>query len=156
MGIPVLVAGQTVGGAIQGLSGAVWEERRYGDSGQLLTATFRDYLLLTAADIPTVEATSLGDTPCRLNPLGVKGVGERGITGMGTAVAHAVADALGPLGAKVTEDLRGVFGGGAPEKAVCFTSPLEHDDEPHSAGLPGNLRPLSGLVTLSLPQSNNT
>jgi carbon-monoxide dehydrogenase large subunit len=100
---PMLVEGQIIGGAVQGLSGALLEELRYDDSGQLLTATFMDYLLPTAADVPVVETHLLEDTPSQLNPLGVKGVGEGGIAGMGGAVANAVADALRPLGVKVTE-----------------------------------------------------
>jgi aerobic carbon-monoxide dehydrogenase large subunit len=91
---PLLAQGQVVGGAIQGLGECLLEEAVYDGDGQLRTATFADYGLLTAADTPeivTAEVTS----PSPLNPLGAKGVGEGGAIGTLPAVANAVADALG-------------------------------------------------------------
>jgi carbon-monoxide dehydrogenase large subunit len=100
---PLLAEGQIVGGAVRGIGGALLEELCYDASGQLLTASFMDYLIPTAAEVPDIEALVLEDTPSSLNPLGVKGAGEGGIVGMGGAVANAVADALRPLGVRLTQ-----------------------------------------------------
>ena len=70
------------------------------EAGQLRTASFADYKLLTAAEVPHAE-TAFVETPSPLNPLGAKGVGEAGAIGTPAAVANAVADALAPLGARV-------------------------------------------------------
>ena len=99
---PTLVEGQLVGGAVQGISGALREELVFDVEGQLLTGTLMDYSLPAAGDIGPVEALIFeSHTPS--NPLGAKGVGEGGISGSGAAVANAVADALRPLGARITE-----------------------------------------------------
>ena len=95
---PQTVTGQIQGGAVQGLGGALLEEFSYDSSGQLVTGSFMDYLLPTAAGIAELTLQRLERSPSPLNPLGVKGAGECGIAGMGGAVANAVADALGPEG----------------------------------------------------------
>lgn len=100
---PMIVEGQIVGGAVQGISGALLERLEYDSSGQLLSGTFMDYALPTAADCARVEAIVFEDQPTPSNPLGAKGVGEAGTSGAGAAIANAVADALRPLGARVTE-----------------------------------------------------
>ena len=92
---PAMVAGQIEGGVAQGLGGALLEELRYDDAGQLLTGSFMDYLLPGATDVPSIVHRDLGRSPSPRNPLGVKGAGEIGIAGIGGAVANAVADALG-------------------------------------------------------------
>ena len=92
---PVLVDGQIHGGAAQGLGGALLEEFLYDRSGQPLAATFMDYLMPTLDEMPVVEVLVTEDSPSPLNPLGVKGAGEGGITAVGAAIANAVADALG-------------------------------------------------------------
>jgi len=69
-------------------------------NGQPLSATFMDYLLPTAAEIPEVELVVCEDSPATTNPLGVRGAGEGGLTGAGAALVNAVRDALG--GATVT------------------------------------------------------
>jgi len=94
-----LVEGQLVGGMAQGLGGALLEEFRYADSGQPLSATFMDYLLPTAGEVPAVGTLIREDAPSPGNPLGVKGAGEGGTTGVAAAVASAVDDALGLPGA---------------------------------------------------------
>lgn len=99
---PMIVDGQVHGGVAQGLGGALLEELVYDENGQLLTATFMDYLLPTANDVPFIETDHL-ETPSPLNPYGIKGVGEGGLTGSVAAIVNAVADALSPLGVKVTE-----------------------------------------------------
>ena len=96
---PTIVEGQLVGGAAQGIGGALMEEARYGPSGQPLSASFMDYLLPTAGEVPRVETSVHEDAPSPGNPLGVTGAGEGGTTGCGAAVASAVADALGAAGA---------------------------------------------------------
>jgi CO/xanthine dehydrogenase Mo-binding subunit len=99
---PTIVEAQLVGGAVQGMSGALHEELVHDDEGQLLTGTLMDYSLPTATDVGEVEPVVFeSHTPS--NPLGAKGIGEAGISGAGAAVANAVADALRPLGVRITE-----------------------------------------------------
>jgi carbon-monoxide dehydrogenase large subunit len=93
---PLLVEGQLVGGVVHGLGGALLEELVYDDDGQLLTTTFVDYLLPSAAECPTIDVLILEEGGVTSNPLGVKGVGETGTSGAGAALANAVAHALGP------------------------------------------------------------
>jgi carbon-monoxide dehydrogenase large subunit/6-hydroxypseudooxynicotine dehydrogenase subunit gamma len=91
---PTLVKGQLVGGAAQGLGGALFEDFRYDDSGQPLAANFIDYLEPTAAEVPRVETLICEDAPSPDNPLGVKGAGEGGTVGCGAAMASAIENAL--------------------------------------------------------------
>lgn len=91
---PLLAHGQVVGGVVQGLGECVLEEAAYDEDGQLRTATFIDYGLLTAADVPEVLIGEVC-SPSPRNPLGAKGVGEGGAIGTLPAVANAVVDALG-------------------------------------------------------------
>ncbi len=91
---PTLVEGQLIGGAAQGLGGALLEEFGYDESGQPLATTFIDYLEPTAAEVPRVETLVCEDAPSPDNPLGVKGAGEGGVTGCGATVCSAVEDAL--------------------------------------------------------------
>jgi carbon-monoxide dehydrogenase large subunit/6-hydroxypseudooxynicotine dehydrogenase subunit gamma len=96
---PMIVEGQLVGGAAQGIGGALLEDFRYAPSGQPLGASFMDYLLPTAAEIPHVETSVHEDAPSPTNPLGAKGAGEGGTVGCGAALASAVDDALRVPGA---------------------------------------------------------
>jgi carbon-monoxide dehydrogenase large subunit len=100
---PLIVHGQAIGAAVQGLGATFLDEFKYGDDGQLLTGTLADYLLPLATDFPSVEALTLENSPSKLNPLGVKGAGEGGIVAVGGAVANAVARALAPLGVEITD-----------------------------------------------------
>jgi aerobic carbon-monoxide dehydrogenase large subunit len=93
---PMLLEGQIVGGAAQGLGGILLEGYTYDAEGQLLTGSFMDYLLPTASDIPDMELIHL-ESPSPLNPLGVKGVGEGGAIAPPAAVANAICDALAPF-----------------------------------------------------------
>jgi aerobic carbon-monoxide dehydrogenase large subunit len=96
---PRLVEGQIAGGLAQGIGGALFEEFVYADNGEPLSVTFADYLMPTAREIPPVEVIVTEDAPSPLNPLGVKGAGEGGITPVGAAIASAIDDALQQPGA---------------------------------------------------------
>ena len=102
---PTLVEGQLVGGAAQGLGGALLEEFVYDEDGQPLATSFTDYLIPTAREMPTVAVQVTEDAPSPINPLGVKGAGEGGITAVGAAIANAVDDALGRPGAGAIDRL---------------------------------------------------
>ncbi len=96
---PMLVEGQIVGACAQGIGGALLEEFVYDDYGQPLAASFADYLMPTCHEVPAVVETFVReDAPSPLNPLGVKGAGEGGITAVGAAIASAIDDALGRPG----------------------------------------------------------
>ena len=92
---PMLVDGQVVGGAAQGIGGALLEELAYDETGQLVSSTLMDYLLPTSAEVPHVDVLITEDAPSPLNPLGIKGAGEGGTVGVSAALANAVSDALG-------------------------------------------------------------
>jgi 2-furoyl-CoA dehydrogenase large subunit len=97
---PLIVEGMVHGSTVHGLGAALLEEFRYDDSGQLLTATFMDYLKPTALDVPDIEVDRL-EHPSPFTPLGAKGVGEGGSIPAPAAVANAVEDALAELGVTV-------------------------------------------------------
>lgn len=101
---PMIVEGQVIGGIAQGLGGTLFEELRYDEEGRLQTRSFADYLTPTAADMPRHIVTGSMESPSPLNPFGMKGAGEGGTTGSVGAIAGAVADALAPLGVRVTSD----------------------------------------------------
>jgi len=94
---PMLVEGQIMGGAAQGLGGILCEAIAYDAAGQLLSGSLMDYALPGAGDIPAMRIVHL-HSPSPLNPLGVKGVGEGGAVAPPAAVANAVCDALAPFG----------------------------------------------------------
>ena len=92
---PMIVEGQVHGGLAQGIGQALLEGCRYDmDSGQLVTATFMDYAMPRASDLVSFGVTTTV-TPCKTNPLGVKGCGEAGAIGSPAAVINAIANALG-------------------------------------------------------------
>ena len=91
---PMLVHGQIAGAAVQGIGGALLEEFVYDEAGQPLAASFADYLMPTSNDTPTIEMFLREDCPSPLNPLGVRGAGEGGMTAVGAAIGAAVDDAL--------------------------------------------------------------
>lgn len=90
----MIVEGQSHGAAAQGIGGALLESLVYDDEGQLVTGSFMDYLLPTAAEMPAFDLTHV-ETPAPESPNGAKGVGEGGTLAPGAAIANAVADALG-------------------------------------------------------------
>jgi carbon-monoxide dehydrogenase large subunit len=97
---PMLVAGQVHGGVAQGIGQALYEGVAYDPEGQLLTASYQDYCIPRADDIPAIEVTLDGSAPCRTNPLGAKGCGESGAIGGPPCVTNGVMDALSDLGIK--------------------------------------------------------
>jgi carbon-monoxide dehydrogenase large subunit len=94
---PLIVDGQVHGGLAQGIAQALYEEAVFDDSGTLTTGSFADYLLPSAADLPTFT-TDRTETASTTNPLGVKGVGEAGTIASTPAVVNAVVDAVRHLG----------------------------------------------------------
>ncbi|MEX2131841.1 MAG: xanthine dehydrogenase family protein molybdopterin-binding subunit, partial [Pseudohongiellaceae bacterium] len=91
---PQLLAGQVHGGIGQGLGQALLELCVYeSDSGQLLSASFQDYAMPRADDVPNIDF-SLNEVPCLTNPLGIKGAGEAGAIGAPPAIINALVDAL--------------------------------------------------------------
>jgi aerobic carbon-monoxide dehydrogenase large subunit len=97
---PMLVTGQVHGGVAQGIGQALYEGVSYDAEGQLLTASYQDYCLPRADDIPPIEVTLDPSAPCRTNPLGAKGCGESGAIGGPPCIANGVLDALSELGIK--------------------------------------------------------
>jgi carbon-monoxide dehydrogenase large subunit len=92
---PMIVEGQVHGGLAQGIGQALLEGCRYDrDSGQLVTATFMDYALPRASDLVSFNVSTTV-TPCKTNPLGIKGCGEAGAIGSPAAVINAIANAVG-------------------------------------------------------------
>jgi carbon-monoxide dehydrogenase large subunit len=95
---PMLVAGQTHGGVAQGVGQAMGEQIVHDPhSGQMLTASFMDYQMPRADDLPDIKMMTR-EVPTKVNPLGAKGVGEAGTVGAMAAAMNAVNDALAPLG----------------------------------------------------------
>ena len=95
---PMLVAGQTHGGVVQGVGQAMGEQIVHDPhSGQMLTASFMDYQMPRADDLPDIRMATR-EVPTKVNPLGAKGVGEAGTVGAMAAAMNAVNDALAPLG----------------------------------------------------------
>jgi carbon-monoxide dehydrogenase large subunit len=91
---PLLARGQIEGGIAQGVGECLLEEAVYDEHGQLRTASFLDYALPGAGEVPEIVVGEVA-SPSPLNPLGAKGVGEGGTIGSLPAIANAVADALG-------------------------------------------------------------
>jgi len=101
---PLIVAGQVHGGIAQAVGQALLENAHYDpESGQLITGSLLDYCLPRADDVPSFNTSTDETTPCKINPLGAKGVGELGTVGGTPTVMNAVIDALRPLGVKQIE-----------------------------------------------------
>jgi carbon-monoxide dehydrogenase large subunit len=94
---PLLIDGQVHGGVAHGIAQALYEQVVYDENGQLVTASFVDYAVPTAAELPSFE-TDRTETPSPVNSLGVKGVGEAGTIASSPTIVNAVIDALRPLG----------------------------------------------------------
>ena len=96
---PLLVAGQQHGGIGQGVAQALYEEVRYDEDGNPITANLMDYAMPSAAELPSYEVFNT-ETPSPNNPLGAKGIGESATLGSTPAVHNAVVDAVSHLGVR--------------------------------------------------------
>ena len=96
---PALVEAQIMGGFAQGFGGALFEEFTYSERGDPLAVTFADYLLPAMHETPVPDILLAEDYTSPLNPLGIKGAGESGITAVGATIASAIDDAIGIPGA---------------------------------------------------------
>ncbi|MFQ5583350.1 MAG: molybdopterin cofactor-binding domain-containing protein, partial [Calditrichia bacterium] len=99
---PVILEGQIHGGVAHGIGNAFYEQLVFDSNGQLLNASFMDYLLPTANDVPTIETGHI-ETPSPLNPLGMKGVGEAGAIPVGALFAQAIEDAFAEKNLEICE-----------------------------------------------------
>ena len=99
---PMIVSGQVHGGLGQGIGQALLENCVYDDDGQLLSASYMDYAMPRADDLPFYSVDHSCQTPCTHNPLGVKGCGEAGAIGSPPTIVNAVVDALQRAGHDVT------------------------------------------------------
>ena len=91
---PMIVEGQIHGGVAHGIGQALMEGAHYDADGQLLTASYMDYCMPRADDLPSFKVDTI-ETPCPSNPLGIKGCGEAGAIASPPAVINAITDALG-------------------------------------------------------------
>lgn len=99
---PMIVDGQIYGGTVHGIGGALYEEFRYNEDGQLVTGSFMDYLCPTATESPRLSIDHI-ETPSPFSLLGAKGLGEGNSMSAPAAIANAIADAMQPEGLHVTE-----------------------------------------------------
>jgi len=91
---PIVVEGQIEGGVAQGIGGAFYERLAYDAEGQLRNASFMEFLMPYATEVPAIEIDHI-ETPSPLNPLGIKGAGEAGVIPVGAVIAAAIEEALG-------------------------------------------------------------
>jgi carbon-monoxide dehydrogenase large subunit len=126
---PMIVEGQIHGGVAQGVGGALYERMVYDESGQLLNASFMDFLMPYVTEVPTSIDIDHLETPSPLNPLGIKGAGEAGVIPSAAVFAAAIEDAEDPYHSrlKVTSmpispselfDLRQRHPSSAPEESA--------------------------------------
>jgi CO/xanthine dehydrogenase Mo-binding subunit len=99
---PMIVEGQVMGGVAQGIGGAFYERMAYDADGQLRNASFMDFLMPYATEVPPMRLEHL-ETPSPLNPKGIKGAGEAGCIPVPALTASAIDDALADLGVTVRE-----------------------------------------------------
>jgi carbon-monoxide dehydrogenase large subunit len=99
---PMLVEGQIRGGVVQGIGTALHEELPYDAHGQPLAATFLDYHMPGAHELPSIRIAHL-HTPATATEYGMKGMGEGGAVAPPAAIANAVRDALASLGVEISE-----------------------------------------------------
>ena len=92
---PMIVEGQIHGGVAQGVGGALYERMVYDEAGQLLNASFMDFLMPYVTEVPDAIDIDHLETPSPLNPLGIKGAGEAGVIPAAAVFAAAIEDAEG-------------------------------------------------------------
>jgi len=118
---PMIVSGQVHGGVAQGIGGALYETLAYDEHGQLLNASFMDFLMPYVTELPARLELDHQQTPSPLNPLGIKGAGEAGVIPVSAVIASAVEDAVGfriaamPLSPSALFELRRGFAAGEVE-----------------------------------------
>jgi len=118
---PMIVRGQVHGGVAQGIGGALYETLAYDEHGQLLNASFMDFLMPYATEMPDGIEIGHQETPSPLNPLGIKGAGEAGVIPVSAVIASAVEDAVGfridamPISPSILFGLRTEFAAGRVE-----------------------------------------
>jgi CO/xanthine dehydrogenase Mo-binding subunit len=109
---PMIVTGQVHGGVAQGIAGALYETLAYDEHGQLLNASFMDFLMPYVTELPGRLELGHQQTPSPLNPLGIKGAGEAGVIPVSAVIASAIEDAMGfriaamPISPSLLFDLR--------------------------------------------------
>ncbi|MGL4175073.1 MAG: molybdopterin cofactor-binding domain-containing protein, partial [Dermatophilaceae bacterium] len=129
---PMIVEGQVHGGVAQGIGGALYERMAYDESGQLLNASFMDFLMPYASEVPHIETDHL-ETPSPLNPLGIKGAGEAGTIPVSAVIASAIEDAEGltirsmPIGPAELWHLRQLRSDAASSLPGAASSPLSQE-----------------------------
>jgi CO/xanthine dehydrogenase Mo-binding subunit len=96
----IIIEGQLHGGVAHGIGNSLLERIAYDENGQVLSSTFKDYLLPLSMDVGTIDVLLL-ETPAHGNPLGIKGVGEAGTVGVPPAIACAVEHALAEWSVKI-------------------------------------------------------
>ena len=144
---PLIVEGQEHGGIVQGVAQALWEEAEFDDSGTLVTGSFVDYTLPTAAD--TINfVTDNTVTPSTTNTLGTKGVGEAGCIASTPAVVNAVVDAVRHLGINdIQMPLHAASGCGRPSSRPAPTPGGQSQEaQPHFAEGALNQDPSAGAT----------
>lgn len=99
---PMILEGQIQGGVAQGIGNAFYEQLCYDENGQLLNASFMDYLIPTSLDVPKIEGDHI-ETPSPLNPIGVKGAGEAGAIPVGALYAQAIENAFSDCDLEILE-----------------------------------------------------
>jgi CO/xanthine dehydrogenase Mo-binding subunit len=99
---PLILDGQIHGGVAQGIGNAFYEQLHFDENGQLLNASFMDFLLPTALDVPHIDIGH-HETKSPLNPWGIQGAGEAGAIPTAAVFAQAVENALGPDGPEILE-----------------------------------------------------
>jgi CO/xanthine dehydrogenase Mo-binding subunit len=99
---PMIVEGQVMGGVAQGIGGSLYERMAYDEDGQLRNASFMDFLMPYATEVPSMRLEHL-ETPSPLNKKGIKGAGEAGCIPVPALTAAAIDDALNEYGVWVTE-----------------------------------------------------
>jgi carbon-monoxide dehydrogenase large subunit len=153
---PLIVEGQVHGGLVQGIAQALWEDAVYDEQGTLVSGSFVDYTLPTAADTISFDVHHRS-TPSTTNTLGTKGVGEAGTIASTPAVVNAIVDALRPMGvtdvqmpATPERVWRAIQTAGANQSDATTSEAQPHFDE----GAP-NQDPASGASTTTTTQGGD-
>jgi aerobic carbon-monoxide dehydrogenase large subunit len=129
---PMILEGQVMGGVAQGIGGSFYERMAYDADGQLRNASFMDFLMPYATEVPPMRLEHL-ETPSPLNPLGLKGAGEAGCIPVPALTASAIDDALTEFGVEVRE---------LPLDPARLVALLDESREASGPGLDGEVRPI--------------